>query len=360
MTVTEPEPDVEISILAVATTLLRNRRRIIRWMVLGAVIAVAPVLNQRPVYTATTTFIPQGGDAGQPGISSLASQFGIGGIANLSQSSDFYSRLLRSRALLSSIVNDTFPVQEMGGRRVAFVKLFDIDGESARRREEQGVQLLTAIAASNVIRSTGEVQLTVTTPWPSVSLAIAKALVNGVNSFNQKTRQSQAREERKFVEARLSTARDNLNLAEERLIRFLQANKQVGSSPELNLEREQFQSEISMQQQVVTSLAQSYEEVRTREVRDTPLITVIEPPSVPTVPASRGRAKRGLTGLLVGAVIGVFLVLISKSLSRLRKDGDSDADEFFGALDDVKQGIPAGIRRLWQRVRRRNIRGTGG
>ena len=119
---------------------------------------------------------------------------------------DFYSSLLTSRVLLTPIARDTFVVQERGGRRIAFLDLFKIDGNSATRRVEEGVRQLQTIVKPSIVRTTGVVEVSVATEWRSVSLAIANDLLTGVNEFNQRTRQGQAAEERKFVEGRLALA----------------------------------------------------------------------------------------------------------------------------------------------------------
>jgi hypothetical protein len=52
---------------------------------------------------------------------------------------------------------------------------------------------------------------------------------------------------------------------------------------------------------------QSYEEVPVREVRDTPVITVLEQPALLTQPNPRQRARRGLFGTFLGGLLVVVL-----------------------------------------------------
>src|SRR5436853_279032 len=98
------------------------------------------------------------------------------------------------------------------GRRNLPVRVGDCIAETppAKRREEQGVSTLRGMLSTAVVKTTGVVELRVATLWPSVSLQISTALVNGVDAYNQRTRQGQATAERKFVEGRLAVARANL------------------------------------------------------------------------------------------------------------------------------------------------------
>ncbi len=336
----------DLSLFAVGTILLRNRWRIARWTLIGGVLAALAAFTKPALYVASASFIPAGTEQSRSALAGLAGQFGVAlPTGNQSQSPDFYSSLLTSRELLSAIARDTFVVQERGGRRVAFLDLFKIDRNSAQGRVEEGVRQLRAIVKPSIVRTTGVVEVSVATEWRSVSLAIANALLTGVSEFNQRTRQGQAAEERKFVEGRLALAASDLRAAENRLEDFLMTNRQF-TTPDLTFQRDRLQRDVALKQQVFTSLTQSYEEVRIREVRDTPVITVIETPSVPTVPEPRGRLVSVLFGLIFGALLGAFIAFVSGAVARRRQEGDSEADEFVNTLGEVKGKMLGRFRRM--------------
>ncbi len=343
----------DVSVFALGTTLLRNRWRIARWTLAGGAIAVLLVLSRAPKYAASASFIPQGTDATRTGLASLAGQFGLSmPIGNQTLSPDFYVRLLKSRTLLQRVTQDTFVVKELGGRRIAFLDLFEIPDAPSPRRQERGERALGNIVSASVQKTTGMVDLSVVTRWPSVSLSIATRLLNGVNEFNQLTRQGQAAAERKFIEGRLAVASTDLRDAENRLQEFLSTNRQVSNSPELSFERDRLQRAVSLQQQVFTSLTQSYEEVRIREVRDTPAITVIEAPSAPALPEPRGGLIKLLLGLFLGSCVGVGLAFMSHTMAKRREEGDVDAMRFFEILRDVRAPMLDRVRSLGARIRR--------
>lgn len=347
------QEDGEISLIALATVLLRHRWRILRWAFVVAVLAVLPVLFKPPVYLASASFVPQGAEAGRSGLAGLAGQLGVAlSSGNLSQSTDFYVRLMKSRELLTQLARDTFVVKEMNGQRIPFVDLFGIKGESPKRGEERAVALLTRSLSTSANRVTGVVELSVATQWPSVSLAIVASLVDGVNNFNQRTRQGQAAAERKFLEGRLVVARADLRSAEDRLELFLKTNREFANSPQLNFDHDRLVRDLSMQQQVFTSLTQSYEDARIREVRDTPVITVIESPSVATLPVPRGRAKRGLLGLLLGGLLGALVAFVSESIARRRTEEDAELEGLVETLGEMRGEIRRPVRWLRDRLRR--------
>ena len=338
------------SLFSVGTTLLRNRWRIVRWMLVGGVLAALLAFLKPTLYSATASFIPQGAD---PARSGLAGQLGVALPSNTqSLSPDFYVKLIRSRELLKAVVRDTFVVPELGGRRIPFMSLFDIKGSTANRREEEGVRRLMEMIKASASKTTWVVEFSVATKWPSVSVAIANAVVIGINDFNQRMRQEQAGAERKFVETRVGIAGSDLRAAEDRLEDFLRTNRQFANSPDLSFQRDRLQRDVTLKQQVFTTLTQSYEEVRIREVRDTPVITLVEEPSVPTLPEPAGRLLSILLGMLLGGFLGVALATFSESVVRGRRAGDPYADEFSGTLGEIKGEMVGRVRQLRDKMRR--------
>jgi len=325
-----------VSLFDIASILLLERRRILVYMVVGAGLALIPSLFKSAQYTATASFVPQGADAGKSGLSGLVGQLGISlPGTNLSQSPQFYADLLHSRQLLSGVAKDSIITPEIGTKRLAIIDLFANQKNNAQRQAHAVKRLSNAIGA-DVSRTTGVVSFSVSTPWPSASFTISQRILQAVNDFDLRTRKTQAVEERRFVESRLEVAREDLRLAENRLQSFLTTNRQLGNSPELTFARDRLQRDVVMQQQVFTSLTQAYEDVRIRELRDTPVITIIDYPAMPTQPDARGRATQALFGLILGALIGAAATLGLAFFRARVVDGDQRALQFRDLLIETK------------------------
>jgi uncharacterized protein involved in exopolysaccharide biosynthesis len=334
-----------ISFAAIGTTALKHRRRIALWMLGGLTVATLIGLMKAPLYLAAASFLPQGSDPGRAGLASLAGEFGLAlPTGNQMLSPYLYAELAESPVLLRQIVRDTLTVSELGAKRIPFLDLFEVKGASAKVREQQGVLLLNRMVQTSVVKSTGVVRMTIQTQWPSVSLAIITRIVDQINDFNQRTRQGQAAAERRFVEGRLVVARSDLRAAEDRLQQFLQSNKEL-SSPQVSFERDRLQRDVVLRQQVFTTLTQSLEDARIREVRDVPVITMIEEPNVGALPQPRGRISGLILGLVAGAMFGLLLSVLSETVARRRKRGDADLEEFVGALSQVKRDTIGKFRR---------------
>jgi tyrosine-protein kinase Etk/Wzc len=342
-----PRPREDVSLLALGTTLVRSRWRILRWMLIGGVVAAVVILPRARTYLASASFTSEGNEANRSSLEALAGQIGIAiPTGSQSLSPDFYLGLLRSRVVLLQIARDTVSVLEQGGKRVPILDLLKIPSGPVPRREEMGVTALQRLLSVSVAKATGVVAFSIATRWRSVSLAIVTALLDGVNQYNERTRQGQATAERKFIEGRLSLATSELRDAENRLAEFLNTNRNFASSPNLVLDRDRLQRDLALRQQVFTTMTQAYEEARIREVRDTPVIAVFEPPFAPTVPQPRGLIIGTLLGLFLGGLIGALLSLTSGLVRRRQESGSTDAEEFANALKEAKVQLLGGMRRF--------------
>ena len=209
---------------------------------------------------------------------------------------------------------------------MSLAELLGVRGSDPRVIDEMTLQTLRSrvIAASAATRTTGVVSVTVKTASPEVSFEIARRLLDGLNLFNLATRKSQAGEERRFTEGRLAAAKGELRSAEDAVQNFLSSNRQFSNSPQLSFQRERLQREVSLEQQVVMGLAQQFEDARIREVRDTPVITVIEKPTLPAMADPGGRGVMIVLGTFVAFFLGVTLVLVREGWNRRRRDESGD------------------------------------
>ena len=333
---TIPEKD-GVSLFELLRITITSRGRIFRWAIIGGAIAVGPVLLKPLEYTANASFSPQGPNS-PGGLVSLAGQFGLGLARSESVNSpDFYADLLRSRTILGPIVDGASRVGAFGDSLVPMLELLEISESVAGIARVKGIEALSRVLTIDVSPATGVLRLGITSRWPEVSLDIAEKLVAAVSRFNLEARQSRAAAERRFLQTRLQEANDSVAITEARLGEFLRTNRQFNSSPDLTFEHERFQRRVSYHQGILTALANSFEDARVREVRDTPVITILDAPELPARPDPRGRTRRGLLGMLFGGIVGALLGFWKEALGRRTAEGDSEWESLQVALRQVKQ-----------------------
>jgi len=332
--------DDEISLWEVLAVLLRRRGTIVLTTVLCLGAAVALTLLRSDRFTTQASFQPQGSEASTSQLMALAGQFGINvpGMGGDELSPAFYAELLASREILQRVADRAYQVEGLG--MVRLTDLLEIEADTEALRVEAAYEALRDnLVSIETGLETAVVTVTVTTKWPDLSQEIAEALLDEIQVFNLETRRSQAASERAFIEARVDSARLALNAAEDSMQEFLQANRRFEDSPELTFQRERLQREISRQQQVYTALAQSFEQARIAEVRDTPVITVLQRPFLPPGPDDRSLLLAVVLGVVRGGMAGVVLAFVVEALRR-PAPGDPAREDFQRAWDALVGSIP--------------------
>lgn len=322
----------EASVLGFANVVLRRWRVVAVSVVLFVGYTVFAAFTAPVTWSSEALLMPENSGSPSP-LSNIPVQFGGSmGSEEGMQSPQFYAELLRSRAILQRVAQQ--PVAAGSPPRMKTVAdLYGIRATSPRQRAHQTTAALMGSIASATTR-TGAVQLRVSAPDALAAKSISDRLLAEIMRFNMQTRQSQAAAERRFIEERLRNASEELRAAESRLEDFLQRNR-VAESPELTVARQRLERHVRLREEIHTSLATSYERARIDEVRDTPLLTVIEPPEVPVAPDARGGMSRIIVAFITGGLIGIVLAhLIDFLTARL------------GATPAERAQFDARIRRL--------------
>jgi uncharacterized protein involved in exopolysaccharide biosynthesis len=341
----------EMSVYDVLNALLLHRGLVIGLPLLFFVLAAGYSLSQARTWTSGASFMPQGGSNGGSW-AGMAAQMGvqIGG-RDAGESPAFYAQLIRSRAILGATLDSSFVATHADGRQVTapLREILVRRGESAH-----ALVLLDGAVSVSTERETGIIHVGVTTEDPQLSRAVNATLLALVNEFNLEKRQLQAAAERRFVESRLAEARVELFEAESTLQRFEETNRRI-ESPHLVLARGRLQHEVGLRQQLVSTLAESFERARIDEVRNLPLITVVDAPELPFRPDGRGTVFRSLFALLLGFFVAAAIALARTSLGtqasarpdarlfrQLRQEAAQQAAQPFRRIIRVFRAAPAG------------------
>ncbi len=323
------DPEEGISVLGLANLLLRHRKMLAACALIGATLLSGITLLSPRTYTSGSGFMPQTRSAASS-LSGLAATLGFTLPSTESgQTPSFYADLVESRSILGAVVDSTFEYQTPEGPvRGNLVEIYGSEGETPALRRDAAMRRLADEVEATTVQKTGVVNLEVTAEHPDLARQINQRVIDLVNQFNLRTRQSQAGKEREFTESRLDEVRDELRAVEDRLQRFLQRNRDYTNSPELTFQVERLQREVTMRQEVFTTLAQAYEQAKIEEVRDTPVITVVQPPELPVRPDSRWLVVKALLGLFLGLLLGAAIAVWKSYTVNSERLGSSEAAEF--------------------------------
>lgn len=299
-----------------------------RYRLMGALVAAWPVLAVSAVvggaiglaiavipprrYVATASFMPQRPPAPESSLGQLAAQLGVGvALGRPAETPQFYSDLLRTREIVRDVVLTSYPPAS-GGEPLTLLSVYGVRQRDSTEAVQAAIEQLMEDLTVRTSRTSGIITLEISQRDPGIALGIARRFLELVNDYNLRRQQSQARAEREFLEHRLATARSELAAAEGALTSFFTRNRSFREAPLLVAEQERLQRRVTLAQEVYTSLAQSYERSRIDEVRNTPVITIIETPEHFLLRKPRYTVLKATLGLLTALLgTGALVVMLS-------------------------------------------------
>lgn len=295
---------------ALILLLLRRRYVVVRLAMVGFLVGVAVALLAPARYSVSASVMSQGA-GGPQNLGGLAAQFGVNlpaGEASLSPF--FYVDLARSRGILGDVAVSAFTVSGPAPRKGNLAQVLGLPAADSLQQRDVGIRWLLDAVGARAEPKTGVVTVSVVAPDPALALQLGRRIIDLLDAFNRETRQSRGMAERRFTEQRLKAAQQELREAEDRLEGFVGRNRDISNAPGVSMQLERMTRTVGMRRDVVTSLLTSYEKARIDEVRDTPVLTVVQQPEAPLRRDPRGTVKKSATGLFLGASFGVALVML--------------------------------------------------
>ncbi len=344
----------DLSVLEVLTPLVRRWQLVVVWPAAFAITTAVVSLVIPSAYTAEATFTPiatsasgLGNIGGLAGLAGLAGQLGLGTTPGANVSPEYFGDLLHSREILTSTLLSSFPDPDAHAATPerALIDILAVKGATEAERIGKGVRKLDRQVRTSVDKQTGVVTLQVRQRTPGLAAAVANRMIGLLNEFNLQRRQSQSRAQRQFTEQRLEQAERELRDAEGAQLHFLEANRRYSESPLLAFQEARLERAVQLKQEVFLTLRKALEEARIAEVRDTPVLTIIDAAVPPDRRSSPRRVLDVLVALVLGCFVGVVAALVSDLGYRMRRDGRPDYGAFKAALTDARRDIASVFRR---------------
>lgn len=335
-------PAEYISFIDIAVAVLRRRRLIARACLTAGFATGALIIARGREYASEARFVPDAGTANVGALSGLAAQFGLAAaLGGGSQSPDFYAALAKSRTVLGAIADSSFRFEHTRNFILwrdtvviegTIAELYNIDRPKSRARErDEAIELIDELVTSGASLETGVITIRAQTDWPQLSYQVSRLVLDQISKYNLSSLQSRASAERKFVEDRLESQRQELASEEDSLRIFLEKNRLFTASPQLVIEHERLQRKVALRQQVVIGLAQAYEQARIEEVRNTPVITMVQEPEVPAKGVRRNLPLKVLLAMVLTLVVFGGIAIVREA-AKDRETGHQPTTEELSVL----------------------------
>lgn len=337
---TPPEADLR----PVLRRLWAERVRLVAVTLVAGLLGVLLALVLPKWYRASALLLP-------PEESDLLSNLGmmgsalskfpaLGELGEYSTPADLYKAILKSRTVQGEVVD-----------RFGLMKLY--------RLKSRELTLKRFARLSSVkMNPDGTLSVAVDDRDPERAAAMAQALIDGLDRFNIEKRNTQGRRAREFLERRVSETDSTLRAVEEALRVYQEEHKaiapppsassasvsaaadlmaqklalevrigvlsgyvredndalrqarrelsaleaQIGRLPAIQSELGRLVRDSKVQEQLFLLLTAQLEDARVKEMRDTPTVSVLDPPLVPERPV---RPRKSIVGA-IAAALGLF------------------------------------------------------
>ncbi|MDE6300433.1 MAG: chain-length determining protein [Muribaculaceae bacterium] len=363
----------EIDLMELAMTLWKQRRKIIKWCICGAVIGLIVAFSIPKEYTTSVALAPEWNNnkSSNTGLSALASMAGLnlgssGGTEALFpilypdvvRSVPFITGLFDVKVRLSEEDSTTMTVQQyvtnevrapwwsyiMGlpGQLIGMMFSSDEEGEQDHKldnfnltQEEFGLYMfLQNSIAANYDMKTAIVSISVTMQDPLVSALLADTVVTRLQEYITDYRTNKARQDLEYELMLNENAKKNYYEAQQKYAEFLDRNQGLAFHIS-QTEKERLANESSLAFNLYNQTAQRVQAAQAKVQETTPAYAVITPATVPLY-ASRPRKAMILIGFTFLAFVACAAWILfgqpmlknyREKINAEKQQDDSDATE---------------------------------
>ncbi|MBT4635008.1 MAG: helix-turn-helix domain-containing protein [Candidatus Marinimicrobia bacterium] len=240
---------------------------------------------------------------------SLASNFGM---SVPSSDQDFnIPDVVKSNLIANKVLKEKW--LSRSGAKISLIELWELDQspwylfsspnmvDYAFVNEKAIANLLNHVTVTED-RQTGLIKINVTLEDPIIAAQVANYIGEQVQIYIQKGNAAQAAKEKLFISDRLVIVKNELESIELDLKDFKERNRGYDDSPELFMVFSRLFREVEAKKQVYLTLQQQLELSRIEEVKQTPILHILDH-AVP--PARKSSPNRALF-LALSAIFGLF------------------------------------------------------
>ena len=331
------DAEQEIDLLELARKLWDNRRLIIKWCIIGAVVGLIVGFSIPKEYTTTVKLSPevQGAKSSMGGgLSSLASMAGIN-LNSVSSADAVYPELYpdvvsslpftadlfdvpvnNNRKNLHTTVYDymleytrspwwssmlKLPVKAIGGMMSLFQGKENVGSDTLNtfqltREEADVVKALNERIGCSVDKKTSVITLSVMMQDPIISATLTDTVMKNLQTYITDYRTNKARKDLKYTQMLFDEARVNYHTAQQIYANYMDKNQNIVSYA-VRAEQERLQNEMNLAYNLYNQMAQQLQMAKAKVQEQIPVYTVIQPATVPLQPS-----KPSKLFLLIGSV----------------------------------------------------------
>ncbi len=319
----------EIDIMELVAKLWKNRKKIIIWCVVGAVVGLVAGFSIPKTYRASATLAPETQQRMGSGVSSIASMMGVSldnsvdaidyemypdvvsstpflfelldlqvrtadekidttlqGYILEHQKSPWWSHIIRAPfKALGWAVSLVRPEEESDTTSVAELDIYNLPKD-----ERKVIKYLSEEILVTVDKKTGKTQMSLEMQDKMVVATVLDAVVNNLKDYMSDYRTSKSRQDAENLSIICEQRKQDYHRAQQAYAAYMDSNKSV-IRQSAEAERQRLQQEMNLAYQVYSQVATQLEGARIKTQQDKPVFAILDPVCVPLKKAGPSKAK---------------------------------------------------------------------
>ena len=316
--------------------------------ILGGAVGLIYGLSIKPQYKALLTFVLEEEKPGSlGGLGSLAGQFGIdiGGGSGSAFTGENLLALMKSRYIIQKVLMESF----INGSDSSLADLYikqDIDEEWAQSAVLEKISfsrsngskpygskknsylgtmhskiLSENLKVDRLDKKTSIISIEVRSKSEKFSIYFAERLAEVVSEFYVETKTKKSLENLNILQHQTDSVRRAFNYAISGVAILSDANPNPNMAMQiLKVPSQRKQSDVQINQAILTQLVQNLELAKVTLRRETPLIQIIDKPLLPLAVVARSPILTSFIGGLIGLVAAVFSLVALKIVLDIKEE----------------------------------------
>tara|TARA_B100001146_G_C16010862_1_gene360813 strand:- start:6 stop:749 length:744 start_codon:yes stop_codon:yes gene_type:complete len=222
---------------------------------------------------------------------------------------EVYPEIVKSSNLLRTVMAQNYHTEKYGIQSLENI-LIEEHGLSNYPQNEsvnRAMDELKKIIAISKDRLSPVVTLEVAAFEPAFAAELSSQLIKKSSQIQRQLKTNRVRQKRLFIEERLSEVSIEMKKMEKELREFREYNRNLSSSPSLEMRAQEMDREINLQNSLYVTLKTQHEKAKIEEVERDDMVQIIDGPNIPS---KLTRPRRGLS-IILSLFFGIFAALFT-------------------------------------------------
>jgi uncharacterized protein involved in exopolysaccharide biosynthesis len=274
-----------------------NRKRILIISFAVAVVTLAINFLFLPLYyKSIATLLPE---TQKDKLSSLGQFADIANFAGVSvpgsEIARLYPTIISSETVLRSVIVKKYKTQRCR-EPVDLIKYFELEEATDEKNMDKAVGQLRGLISSSFDNKTSVVSISLEMQEPQLAADVLNAVIDELDSFMRYKRFTNASEQVRWIDVRITEVQRDLREAEEALKGFRERNRRIIDSPQLVLEEGRLARDVQVKSTIFVELKKQYELAKLEEIKNITIVNVLDRAKTPV---KKERPKRATNAAIM-------------------------------------------------------------